>query len=392
MQRELEAAMAQTSALMAATLADSGTLETLLDLKLRHVRLTLDGLSESQPLSSEVPTWFMHLVWADNVAYPERQFRLADGRWLILSSDPTDEVEEVWDSVLRLIGLFASAAVLSVLAVAWGLLRGNRLLRHLVGTLDRYPATHFSTRLRAYNQPELRKLSRYLSGMASALESERQDNQRLTEELMTLQERERSRLARELHDDLGQYLAGIQASALLVETCSGNEGKVVETARRIQTDCTAMQTGFRRLINSLHPVVLTELGLSDALSDLVQRWRESSAINCHIESFSAIPPLDIDSATHIYRLVQEALTNSARHAGATRVVVRVDGSEKCLRISVQDNGCGLAPGARSGVGLRSMHERARSLGGTLRLESTQGEGLGVLLELPVRSLSGGVYA
>ena len=74
------------------------------------------------------------------------------------------------------------------------------------------------------------------------------------------------------------------------------------------------------------------------------------------------------------------------------MVVRVDGSEKCLRISVQDNGCGLAPGARSGVGLRSMHERARSLGGTLRLESTQGEGLGVLLELPVRSLSGGVYA
>jgi len=385
-QRELVAGMALADQLVEQVEDDPGRLDRLLTLELRHMHLMrlAEGEFPSPPVNQEVPGWFAGWIWSADMPLIERRLMLPDGQVLALIADPGDELEEVWESALHVFALFVGGAMLSIAAISWGLSQGMRPIGQMLSALDQIQKGHFTARLKSYSVPEADRLACHFNRMAQALEQEQADNRRLTRELMVLQEKERAYLARELHDDLGQYLTGIRAQAYLISQIAHNGEQVAKTAPMIVRDCEAMQQGFRRLIRSLHPVILEPLGLEESLRSLAEQWQSSSGVRCDL-SIDGMPLMSDETSTHLYRLLQEALNNVARHAEATSVQIGMRVSGNMLRVRIEDNGQGLAADVRPGVGLRSMHERARYMNAVLELSSSAGGGVQLDLRLPLES-------
>ncbi|HIL22452.1 MAG TPA: sensor histidine kinase [Alcanivorax sp.] len=369
----------------------SPSVEVLDDL--RHVRIArADDLATpgiDPPTTSAVPAWLLRWMQpAIDESFAPVYLDFADGQRWRISADPADELEEVWESVLLLLGVFGAALVLSLLAIHLSLRRGLKAYRHLLEALQLIGVGKLQARLAPSSQTELNQLANRFNLMAGALQRAEASNQQLTRALMTLQEKERMQLAHALHDDLGQYLTGIRAQAYMLGESAGRPDLVRQHAQRLLEACGGLQRGFRALVKDLHPVVLDRLGLEQALRQLAGQWQQQQGIQCLLELDDALPPLQTEQRTHLYRLLQEALTNVARHAEARSVWVRLVLQDEVLQVSVQDDGHGLKDQDEScGVGMRSMQERARCLKSTLQVTSSPGSGVLVALTIPLKELA-----
>jgi two-component system sensor histidine kinase UhpB len=302
-----------------------------------------------------------------------------------IAVDPRDEIDEVWDSLQQLLSLCGLALVLSLLTIRWAVRRGMGLLDDLLHALQRVSDGELKVRLRDEGVPEARQLAAYFNRMTEALEQARADNTQLTRALLAVQEQERTHLAQTLHDDLGQYLAGIRAQACLLRLVVDQPDTVERTVRELEHNCEHLQQGFRALVHDLYPVVLQHLPLAEAFALLVEQWRVRQGVDCQLRVSASLPSLPASDKTHLYRLLQEALTNVARHAEASQVRVRLHHCGGHLRLLIRDNGCGAQQPQRPGVGLHSMFERARSLGGELRIISHPGAGWALALSMPLEA-------
>ena len=132
-------------------------------------------------------------------------------------------------------------------------------------------------------------------------------------------------------------------------------------------------------------MVLQHLPLGEALELLTDQWQSTQGIDCRLTLGRDLPAMPAPTKAHLYRLLQEALTNVARHAQASRVRVRLQQRAGRLHLLVRDNGCGAQAPQRPGVGLYSMHERARSLEGELRIISQPGAGWALALNIPLEN-------
>ncbi|MBY0276417.1 PAS domain-containing protein [Candidatus Binatia bacterium] len=202
-------------------------------------------------------------------------------------------------------------------------------------------------------------------------------------------EEERRRIARELHDELGQTLTGIKfrLAALAMET--GADAPAAEQTGVVSRECmhdvdVAMET-VHGMIHRLHPPVLDDLGLIAALRSHVDSFARRTGIACALELPDVEPELSREHLSTLFRVGQEALTNVARHAHASHAELRlkIDAHRACLTIA--DDGRGIAD-ARQGFGTRGMAERAALLDGSLAVEPRPGGGTIVRLELPLRSV------
>ncbi|SDS85350.1 sensor histidine kinase [Pseudomonas oryzae] len=393
--RELQAAdsVARFLALRAAD--DPALLDASLTANLRHLELDWgDGAATSAPdnLPAGDPQGGNPLggnplgAWlAGRFAdLPVYRVALVDGRALSIRVSPADELEEVWESLLQLLALFAGAWLLCLGTSAWLVRRGLDLLTDILRALQGIAGGALDTRLPDYAQPEARRLAGQVNAMAQALQQAGADNQTLTAALLATQERERTRLAQTLHDDLGQILAGMRAQLYLLDACRESPAQVEAISRRLQDNGEQMQQSFRSLVRDLYPVVLERLGLGEAARQLVEQWQAQQGIACELELDAPLPRLDDEARAHVYRLLQEALTNVARHAGASRVRVVLSCRGALLRLEVCDDGRGLPTNLREGVGLRSMRERARCLGAALQLHGVAPSGLRLCVEIPWR--------
>jgi signal transduction histidine kinase len=214
----------------------------------------------------------------------------------------------------------------------------------------------------------------------------------LTARLMKLQDEERRRIARELHDSVGQTLAALSMN---LSTIGGDLARLVKTASAV-TDSAAlvadMTADIRTISYLLHPPLLEEAGLCSALRWYIEGFAERSGIkvDLHVpEDFAGLPR---DLETAIFRLVQECLTNIHRHSKSPVARVRLANSGGVVRVEVEDEGQGIAPEKQveimstglSGVGVRGMHERLRQLGGNLEIKSAgAGQGTVVVARLPL---------
>ncbi len=200
------------------------------------------------------------------------------------------------------------------------------------------------------------------------------------ERIVTAREEERRRLGRDLHDGLGAGLAGaLLRIDAIAERFEGDEELQFAAARRGIEDAIAET---RRLAYSLRPPTLDEFGLAFAVRELALRCRRPG-LAVEVEAPERLPAMTAAEETAAYRIVQEALTNALRHAGADRVVVALRWGDG-LAVSVEDNGRGLGPAYAPGVGIRSMRERAAELGGRLELSSRGGGGTKVEAYFPRR--------
>jgi signal transduction histidine kinase len=247
----------------------------------------------------------------------------------------------------------------------------------------------FSSRryFEAKRQLELRKVAD--TKLAETLT----ENQRLALKYVDMQEHERKTLARDLHDELGQYVNAIKLDAVSIREAAADRPAIRETARAVIANVDRVYEVLRGLIRQLRPVGLDELGLVAALENCVNEWR-SRLPPAQIE-MACGPELDslVESqALVLFRLVQEALTNVARHSSATRVRIQIGraASAPGIDISIVDNGLGADLSVpRSGLGLIGMRERVAALGGSIAVSTTSGAaGFEVRAFLPLQDLHG----
>lgn len=385
--RELLAAEAVVQYLGEVVQRNPASLRPGLTDNLRHIRVRWLGAGESSaaPAASGLEYWLAAQLLAPDLLRV-RSWTLEDGRQLQIALDPYDEIEEVQDSLLQLLLLSAFALALSLLTIRFAVRRGLRVLDELLAALNQVGAGHFDTRLQHHGLAEAQRLAGHFNAMATTLQQVQADNAELTQALLELQERERTRLGQTLHDDLGQYLSGIRAQACLLKVIADRPQQVQDTACLLDDNCERLQQGFRRLIRELYPVVLERLQLGPALQQLAADWQQAQGIRCRLQLGQRLPDLPLASKAHLYRLVQEALTNVARHADASEVRIRLQRRGRGLRLLVRDNGRGTALPLHPGIGLRSMRERSRSLGGELRLHSRPQAGWALCLNIPLETM------
>lgn len=211
------------------------------------------------------------------------------------------------------------------------------------------------------------------------------DLQRSRERLVTAREEERRRLRRDLHDGLGSQLAGLNVQAgVLRRLIPTDPDAADELAAELRTELQAAIADIRRLVYELRPPTLDDLGLIEALNQLVARYQtgEGLRVRVQIQETTDGPRLPAAVEVAVYRITQEALTNVARHARAEACVVSLAVSDE-VRLQVVDDGDGMPEGHTTGVGLVSMRERAEELGGTCVVGGMPGGGTRVSVTLPI---------
>ena len=219
-----------------------------------------------------------------------------------------------------------------------------------------------------------------------------EDLQHFAVSVQRAQEEERRRIARELHDDLGQRLSGMKfAIDILEDAIPQNKKKIIAKLRNIRNQIVEMITEIRRISSNLHPSVLDDFGLVIALQLLCKEFEKVHALKTAFQTSGSIPEhFDPQAEIALYRITQEALSNVAKHAQATEVTVQLSGEGNVIALSVKDNGKGFEmEKARTmrngdqGLGLVSMKERAELLGGTFGIESQRNYGTKIHVKIPL---------
>jgi len=188
-------------------------------------------------------------------------------------------------------------------------------------------------------------------------------------------EEERHRIARDLHDDVGQSLSIIKSR---VDKSAKSEGEDLgaELSRVIE------QT--RQISRGLYPSYLEKIGLTRALAALLEKVQDSSGIQCSFEIDEKVESLSLDVKTHIYRILQECINNTIKHAGANALKVALKYEAGAFFLNYRDNGKGLLDGKGKGLGLQSMRERAKIIGGSISLGNSSDKGFEMHLKFNAR--------
>lgn len=218
------------------------------------------------------------------------------------------------------------------------------------------------------------------------------ENRHLVSRLIDVQEQERRRLARELHDELGQTLNAIKLDALALPG-AGAGADSATIAQRIAHNADQVYQAAGDLVRHLRPPALDELGLVDALEACVDRWRRSHpALAIQLSTGGDLQGLGETMDLAIYRIVQEALTNCVRHAQAQRFFIdltREPGGDGRVLLEMRDDGRGFDPRSlRAGSGLTGMRERIELLRGRFELLTEPGKGTTVRVEIPLAGKDG----
>lgn len=343
--------------------------------------------SESQPSHPEdmPPNWFIHWVKGD---YPrvEHQLKTLDGETLtlIIKAQPLDEITEVWEESL---GFFASISLMTLLTFLAVNLVFNKSLKAIdviVNALRVIETGQYRQQLPTFATLEFDSIAKAINHMTVELEKTQQENRALTQHSLAIQEEERQHLSQELHDEFGQSLTAIKVMAVTAARSGADTHKITASISEI---CDHLMQVVRSMMQQLHPLVLTELGLKATLEDMINHWSERNpdldlTINCSDE----VDRLDKNRTRQIFRVIQECLTNINRHAQAKQVVIdlQIHLPENAIQLKVEDDGLGCnLQTSNNGFGLRGMRERIRSLNGELKVQSQPGKGLQITAWIPL---------
>lgn len=368
-------------------LAQLGHLE-----RTRHLRIHFAGKAATvlnlppAETEAEAPGWFRWAVMPEPVV-EERLLETGSGGPSVLriEAESGDEIAEAWretEGFLYLL-LALALAVYGLVHITVG--RAFRAVGQIMEGLEGIEKGEYGQRLPGFSLPEFQRISRAFNHMAAALEKSRDENRALIRQSMSIQEEERRHLARELHDEFGQSVTAIKAMAAALRN-HGDANR--EVATHIMAMCDRLFGVVRAMMRRLRPSILDELGLSASLEDLVENWRVGQpglAIECACEE--GLDEYAGEASIHLYRIVQECLTNVARHAEARHVSIRLGladaGRGGWIELLFQDDGRGFDPGQpRRGFGLAGMKERVAGLGGHFQLDTGPSLGATLTIRIP----------
>ncbi|EIG61997.1 histidine kinase [Bradyrhizobium sp. WSM1253] len=361
--------------------------------RLRHVSIALRdeaGSPLTQPRTDvdddtrAPPAWFVSLVHPEQTAVSVPVSIHGKPGSLLITSHPDDEIAEIWDAIVTQLEVGSVIALALFLVMMNVIGRALAPLQSLADVMAELEDGRYQARVAPGGAPELAAICTKLNHLAATLSDAIEDKRRLAERTVSLQDVERKEIARELHDEFGPYLFSLRAHASALAKQADGRAPNAEAVRKhgsaMLEQINALQQFNRRVLERLRPVGLAELGLRQALESLSRLWRESHP-DVAIETVIS-PALGVTGETAdltIYRIVQEALTNVFRHAGATSVNVVIEPVAQAAsdgrsgaRVRISDNGRGMEPGQKLGFGLVGMRERILALGGTLNVVSGDG--------------------
>src|SRR5271165_4638981 len=362
----------------------------------RHLRVRFAGQAEpaavpvvESPPFGAVPGWFVHIIGV--VPVTDRVPITIGGRdygAIALETDPHNEILEVWNEFTDSLITPALFSSLTILLIYLFVGRGLRPLEALAEALEQVGDGRYRTRIGGRLAPELARLRDSFNRMAARLADADAENRRLNERLLTLQEQERSGLARDLHDEVSPFLFAINIDATAASRLL-NDGRADEARDRVQSIADAvrpMQRQVRSMLGRLRPIGLDEFGLREAIENMIAFWRQRRpeiryqlAISTECEGLGELVGLTI------CRIVQECLSNAVRHAGPTLITVSVDREDADVRVEVADDGSGMPESRRPGYGLVGIGERVKAIGGSLSFSNKPAQGCAVAAVLPCAS-------
>jgi two-component system, NarL family, sensor histidine kinase UhpB len=348
------------------------------------------------------PPWFTSLVrFASPPLQPETRTVSLNGSTpigrLVIAPDPSYEADEMWTTSRGLLGLDVLFFVLVTAVVWWAVSRAMRPVEEILQALGELRRGNLGVRLPDFGVPEMSRISVGFNHMAETLERSLLENRQLTRRLLTTQENERTSLARELHDEIGQCVSAIHADAAAIRNRGGEA--VRESAEAIVEVTGQIKEMVRSMLQRLRPPVLEGVGLAPALRELLDAFQQRNpGVLCSLRTSGELENLDGEVAVAVYRVIQECLTNIARHARARHAAVEVDvpraarGREPAMAapagtavgVRISDDGVGFLPAAvTSGFGLTGIRERVAALGGSYAITTHPGGGTRIAVELHV---------
>ncbi len=375
------------------------------DLKrLRHVSITRQGdrvatsaragAIEAGDDAHSVPGWFVTLVHPEQTSVRVPVAIHGKPSALVITSIPNDEIAEIWDGIITQLEVGSAVAVALFLIMMTVIGRALAPLEALAQAMSRIEAGSYDVRVEPGGAPELAAICARLNHLAATLGEAVEDNRQLAERAVSLQDLERKEIGRELHDEFGPYLFALRAHAGALMRLADLPAPGADALRKhggaILEQVNALQQFNRRILEKLRPAGLAELGLREALGVLMRLWNESYPdVTIETNISQSLGETGETADLTIYRVVQEALTNAFRHADATEVNVSIEparrpsglrGNRGYALVRVCDNGRGLKPDQKFGLGLTGMRERLLALGGSLAVVSDAG---GVTVEAMV---------
>lgn len=355
----------------------------------RHLDIRIVGGSEqvltraTMPEELAAPAWFASLVQVPEV---ERRFPLAadSNEVVVIRSNAAAEISEAWQDSRDFLAVL-SLLLLGINALLYVTI-GHWLapLRQIVASLARAEQGDFTGQLPVAGLPELRTITDKLNQLMTGLLTSKADNERLALMSLQIQEAERRNLAHELHDEMGQSLSAIKAIAWSLQEQTKNRDSTLEVgAEKILAIATSMSNQVRTMLGRLRPALLDELGLVAAVRQMVRDWNDTHrSCKCELTMPPAFSEVPLEQQIHVYRILQEALTNIATHANATRVEAVMQAGES-FQIVISDDGNGFDPQLQKlGRGISGMVDRCQALGGQLSLFSRPGLGVRLSMVFP----------
>ena len=312
---------------------------------------------------------------------------------VVAEYDPVATAERAWATVAPLIGF--SAALIAVLCLVSYVVidRALRPTRDILAGLNRLARGDLDCRLPAFALAELNRISEVFNALSEDLSKVSAERTELARRLVDSQEQERRHVARELHDEIAQKLSALNAHAACLRTRAQREAPPLAVeAKQLEGMAAALMVSLRRTLTYLRPQEIDDLGLAQSLKDLVARHNESASghTTYSIELTGQIGRLTAETSAHVYRIVQEALSNASKHANARNVEVRLSQTAEhgtgTIKLSVIDDGSGPRRVDRQaphvGSGIIGMRERVLALSGKLSAGPLPQGGFGLQVEFP----------
>lgn len=333
----------------------------------------------------QAPKWFEKMVQPP-VETVERRIRYGT---LVVSSSAAGSIREAWSGFRQLMWVGLFFFVLLNLMVYALLSHSLKPIKPILTSINRMERGDLSTRLPTFTLPEFNRIGHSLNRMAESLAMERQleENRQLTQLIQTHIEDERRSLARELHDELGQYVTAIKTFAVAIANKAKDKSPdIAANAQTIVGAANQIYEGMHSIIRQLRPGALDNLGLSETLRDAMHYWQTLHAsVRFELKLNGQLDDLGESLNINVYRIVQESINNALKHAQAKNIEVSLTLLENELHLLIKDDGVGMnlaSVDQSQHFGLLGIRERVQGFHGSFSLLSEPNRGTAIHINIP----------
>lgn len=361
---------------------------------LRHVRVSLVDdtgalLATSPAEEPQVGRLTRALLSSSPTAtltYPVAYHSIRLGE-LRVASNPMSEFAEIEKRMESDLAVLVGVLLAMSAAIYWMVRKGLRPVAQVQSALVSLQAGHLETRLPRFRLKDLDDISQRFNQCAEALQEAAAQRRDLKRRIIEAEEEERRRLARELHDELGQSLTAIKVdAAYIAREAAQSAPKILASARSIEKLSSNIMELIRSMLARLRPHGLETMGLRETLYDLVDGWqaRVADRLRCSLDIRGDVDALTPELNITVYRLIQECLTNAVRHSRARAMDIDLSGEATgvVLKVTESELMAGGAAVRANGTGLLGMRERVEAHGGELVIDISPAGGLSLKARMP----------